>query len=98
MSTAHRQLPDDDPNRLQLVAAWSAVRRSLSEAIRDLEKLDDAIRTASAAGISEMGIVIESRSEATHIETRLVREVVAGGTSLGYYVSKYDRLQPPAAP
>lgn len=54
------QLPDADSNRLQPIAAWSAVRRTLGEAMRDLEELDDAIRTAAAAGISEMGIVIES--------------------------------------
>lgn len=93
MSSSHRQLPDDDPNRLQLIAAWSAVRRTLGEAMRDLEELDDAIRTAAAAGISEMGIVIESRDEESHIEPRLVREVIAGGTSLGYLVSKYGRRQ-----
>ena len=111
MTWAHRMLPADDPNRLRLIAAWDDVVAKLTEAARDLgafdaarsdfeaalnevspdlEELDGAIHAAAAAGISDMGIALESR-----IESRLVHEVLSGGTSLGYFLSKYDRKKRP---
>lgn len=111
MTWAHRQLPADDPNRLRLIAAWEEVVAKLTAVARDLEafdasrseveaaldeaapvldELDAAIHAAATAGISDVGIALESR-----IELRLAREVVSGGTSLGYFRSKYERLKRP---
>ncbi|ANJ27351.1 hypothetical protein ATC03_12110 [Agromyces aureus] len=63
---------------------------ALNEVAPDLEELDAAIHAAAAAGISDMGIALESS-----IELRLAREVVSGGTSLAYFDSKYERLKLP---
>lgn len=63
---------------------------ALNEVAPDLEELDAAIHAAAAAGISDMGIALESS-----IELRLAREVVSGGTSLAYFESKYERLKLP---
>ncbi|GAA1825891.1 hypothetical protein [Agromyces salentinus] len=83
LTVAARGLESFDASRGDFEAA-------LNEVAPDLEKLDAAIHAAVAAGISDMGIALESS-----IELRLARHVVSGGTSLAYFDSKYESLKLP---
>ncbi|RXZ71851.1 hypothetical protein [Agromyces albus] len=88
-ATPYRLRPEGDELVIRLRSAWSDAQLDITKALAALAELDEAIQTATQAGIEPMGIAIESRSRpGPGIELKLIEYVVAGGSSLDYLVAK----------